>query len=340
MTTLTKTLRRIAVGFLCLLMLTSLISLDTKDVHAMYVIKEIEITSDRPLHQGTDIAAFLKGIHLVQPEAVYVKTFRVNLYKDLGGENLVLLTSGKADAGAHYIALSVDLIREDGTQHTVFCDYKELAVTFNGIKADVYDVMGPGYQITASAGLRFTAKPRFVVTFNADGGKPVPDKQYVLDGGKVKEPKEPAKKGYEFLGWWHDVPKFSEKWDFNTPLHQDLPLIARWKALSTAPPTTTAPTTTKTTTTETTTLETTPTETTTHETTTPETTASETTTPTETLPDLTSTSPTVIDETTQPPDKGEKDKGFDYMILLYIIGGVILLIALAIITYLIVRKKK
>ena len=195
--------------------------------------------------------------------------------------------------------------------------------------------MGPGHQITASAGLRFTAKPRFVVTFNADGGKPVPDKQYVLDGGKVKEPKEPAKKGYEFLGWWHDVPKFSEKWDFNTPLHQDLPLIARWKALPTAPPTTTAPTTTKTTTTETTT-----TKTTTTETTTPETTAAETTTPTETLPDLTSTPPTVIDETTQPLDKGEKDKGFDYMILLYIIGGVILLIALAIITYLIVRKKK
>lgn len=40
MTTLTKTLRRIAVGLLCLLMLTSLISLDRKDVHAMYVIKE------------------------------------------------------------------------------------------------------------------------------------------------------------------------------------------------------------------------------------------------------------------------------------------------------------
>lgn len=330
MTTLTKTLRRIAVGLLCLLMLTSLISLDRKDVHAMYVIKEIEITSDRPLHQGTDIAAFLKGIHLVQPEAIYVKTFRVNLYKDLGGDNLVLLTSGKADAGAHYIAFAIDLIREEVEQHVFFCDFKELVVTFNGINAEVYDVMGPGHQITASAGLRFTAKPRFVVTFNADGGKPVPDKQYVLDGGKVKEPKEPAKKGYEFLGWWHDTPKLSKKWDFNTPLHQDLPLIARWKALSTAPSTTTAPTTTKTTTTKTTTTETT----------TPETTAAETTTPTETLPDLTSTPPTVIDETTQPLDKGEKDKGFDYMILLYIIGGVILLIALAIITYLIVRKKK
>ena len=340
MTTLTKTLRRIAVGFLCLLMLTSLISLDTKDVHAMYEIKEIEITSDRPLHQGTDIAAFLKGIYLVQPEAIYVKTFRVNLYKDLGGDNLVLLTSGKADAGAHYIAFAIDLIREEVEQHVFFCDFKELVVTFNGINAEVYDVMGPGHQITASAGLRFTAKPRFVVTFNADGGKPVPVKQYVLDGGKVKEPKEPAKKGYEFLGWWHDVPKFSEKWDFNTPLHQDLPLIARWKALSTAPSTTTAPTTTKTTTTETTTTKTTTTETTTPETTAAETTTAETTTPTETLPDLTSTPPTVIDETTQPPDKGEKDKGFDYMILLYIIGGVILLIALAIITYLIVRKKK
>lgn len=51
----------------------------------------------------------------------------------------------------------------------------------------------------------------------------------VLEGSCVEVPEEPIKPGYEFVCWeYRDKDK---EFDFNTPIYEDIKLIARWKPI-------------------------------------------------------------------------------------------------------------
>ena len=67
----------------------------------------------------------------------------------------------------------------------------------------------------------------FTVTFNSDGGTPVP-KQELRHGEKVTEPENPTKTGYTFDGWF--APEAEKLFDFNTTITADITLKAQWKA--------------------------------------------------------------------------------------------------------------
>jgi uncharacterized repeat protein (TIGR02543 family) len=54
----------------------------------------------------------------------------------------------------------------------------------------------------------------YTVTFNADGGAPVPTDQSVAWGGKATKPTDPAKSGYTFDGWYKDADK-QTAWNFD-----------------------------------------------------------------------------------------------------------------------------
>ena len=68
------------------------------------------------------------------------------------------------------------------------------------------------------------------VTFDPDGGDYQPKDQTVVGGRPAVEPKEPKKEGYTFEGWYYTDENGKEvKWDFDTPIHENLTLKAKWK---------------------------------------------------------------------------------------------------------------
>ncbi len=78
----------------------------------------------------------------------------------------------------------------------------------------------PTDDITLTA--RWTAE--FTVSFNSDGGTAVAEKK-ILDGQLVIEPPKPTKSGFIFDAWY----KGDEKWDFQTPITENITLTAKWK---------------------------------------------------------------------------------------------------------------
>lgn len=68
------------------------------------------------------------------------------------------------------------------------------------------------------------------VSFNPKGGDYTPKTQTVSGGKCAVEPKEPKREGYTFEGWYYkDEDGREKKWDFETPVHSDVSLKAKWK---------------------------------------------------------------------------------------------------------------
>ncbi len=71
-------------------------------------------------------------------------------------------------------------------------------------------------------------KTYYTVTFDADGGTPVPEKQSVEAGKTATAPAtNPAKQGFVFVCWSADG---TNAYDFQSPVTRDLTLRARWQA--------------------------------------------------------------------------------------------------------------
>ena len=66
------------------------------------------------------------------------------------------------------------------------------------------------------------------VTFEANGGTPVPEAQTVADGGKATKPANPTRSGFVFDGWYADA-TFSVAFDFSAPITADVTVYAKWK---------------------------------------------------------------------------------------------------------------
>lgn len=69
-------------------------------------------------------------------------------------------------------------------------------------------------------------KTEFTVSFNSNGGSVVA-KQVVNKNGKVVEPKNPTRQGYEFVDWYLN----NKKYDFNTNVTSDIILVAQWNEI-------------------------------------------------------------------------------------------------------------
>ena len=66
----------------------------------------------------------------------------------------------------------------------------------------------------------------YTVTFDTDGGNEI-DPVSVKADEKVSEPTTPVKSGYKFGGWYSDAGK-QNKYDFNTPVTENITLYAHW----------------------------------------------------------------------------------------------------------------
>ena len=67
---------------------------------------------------------------------------------------------------------------------------------------------------------------KYTVTFNTDGGTPVPPAQEVEYGLTATEPAAPEKTGYTFDGWY--LGEAEEPFSFDTAITSDITLTAKW----------------------------------------------------------------------------------------------------------------
>ena len=70
------------------------------------------------------------------------------------------------------------------------------------------------------------------VTFDTDGGEPAITAQTITHGKLAGMPVSPSKTGYRFAGWYHGDARF----DFLTPVTEDITLTAHWEQKETPKP--------------------------------------------------------------------------------------------------------
>lgn len=68
----------------------------------------------------------------------------------------------------------------------------------------------------------------YTVTFDTNGGIPVPDSQSVISGGMAIRPVDPTKEGYAFIAWYSNPELIGAPWSFSNAITSDITLYARW----------------------------------------------------------------------------------------------------------------
>ena len=92
-----------------------------------------------------------------------------------------------------------------------------------------YYTDGEGFAATAVKTVYYRVMEGHTVTFDADGGMPVPDAQTVLHGGKVADPSASVSKTGFYLDGWYTENAHTYKWNFNTgTVTSNMTLYANW----------------------------------------------------------------------------------------------------------------
>lgn len=89
---------------------------------------------------------------------------------------------------------------------------------------ELYDFNEP---VTSDIVLYAKWFPLYSVSFNTNGGTPVPATQSVKSGDKASVPDDPTKVGSIFGGWYSDE-VLTEVYDFDDPVITDIVLYAKW----------------------------------------------------------------------------------------------------------------
>jgi len=74
-----------------------------------------------------------------------------------------------------------------------------------------------------------------VISFNANGGSPVPSNQHLLRGDRITAPGSPERAGHTFTGWYTDNSTFLTPWDFDDYPAGDMTLYASWEIIPVIP---------------------------------------------------------------------------------------------------------
>ena len=136
-------------------------------------------------------------------------TFKTN-FVDAGTE--IIVTDG---TGTMKVS-----VKEDGTA----------AITVNAVTAGSFNYKAfiEDTELEDNVFVTVKANAGHTVTFETNGGTPVPEKQQVIENGKAARPqKDPAKDGYEFAGWYADE-GCTNPYKFNEPVTSDIKIFAKW----------------------------------------------------------------------------------------------------------------
>ena len=116
--------------------------------------------------------------------------------------------------------------------------YTFVSWTYNGVAYDFNKKVTSNMTLKAtwkrneesSSGTTTTEKvaKKYTVTFDSNGGTSI-DKQIVEENSVVKEPENPKRDNYKFLGWYLN----DTKYDFDTKVTGDITLKAKWEYVPT-----------------------------------------------------------------------------------------------------------
>nr|WP_288231446.1 InlB B-repeat-containing protein [uncultured Anaerostipes sp.] len=153
----------------------------------------------------------------------------------IAANNISHETKGKAFSEAELIALckakgkdasrNNAQVKADETQMSLINKAKTAGKTGS---FDLTFSLSDGTKVTVKVSLTGNHN----VSFDPNGGDYIPETQILSGGKKAIEPKEPKRDGYTFEGWYYKDETGKEvRWDFGTPVHEDLKLIAKWKRI-------------------------------------------------------------------------------------------------------------
>lgn len=94
---------------------------------------------------------------------------------------------------------------------------------------EVFYSKGKSVTKSMTVKVRALTQKQYTVTFNADGGAPVPKEQKVTSGQTASKPGDPSKAGYTFAGWY--LANAAAPYNFNMPVTEDITLFAKWVAI-------------------------------------------------------------------------------------------------------------
>ena len=124
----------------------------------------------------------------------------------------------------------------DKDKAQTFCDDNNITCEFEEVETEeytagtiIYQNREKGVEVKEGVTLRLkvaVAIPKYIVSFDADGGAPEPINQTVKKGGYAVEPAtDPSLTGYTFKGWYLNGSPYS----FNSPVTGNITLEAQWE---------------------------------------------------------------------------------------------------------------
>ena len=149
-------------------------------------------------------------------------TSTTSLWGGFAGNTPVAYNDGKTNYGYTF-----RVVANDGYQ----LDYSNLKVFYNEGEVTSTVEVSKGYSwgayVTVDLGKANGTPVVYTITFNSNDGSSV-ESQNVNAGEKLTEPTPaPTKEGFTFDGWYEDS-TFSKKFDFNTPITDNMTLYANW----------------------------------------------------------------------------------------------------------------
>ena len=147
--------------------------------------------------------------------------------------NLVIVAGLKTGGGSNKLKYYSTILGKDGSN----IDKTRIAALYTGDQKDpsIADLSYSGSDVWKFRSVRPNIKLEMdtstggevascEVSFDTDGGAPVPDTQTVSRGGKAAKPDDPSKEGYRFTGWY----KGDNEYNFDSRVNNSFTLKAGW----------------------------------------------------------------------------------------------------------------
>ena len=188
-------------------------------------------TNDNNSYYDGSVVRFYAGSSMIITPLSGVTITRVEIVRSSStSSNSGTISADNLTASNSNSTINTNVFTGSSTTAVTFknsaqCRFTALNVTYTtsgGGSSTTY------YHSTPDCG---STEPSYSVTFNANGHGTAPDTQTVESGHKATEPTAPTATGYTFGGWYKESGCMN-KFDFNTPITDDIPLFAKWTPIT------------------------------------------------------------------------------------------------------------